>query len=154
MATSAINQSTANPTIWDQTCNAASSAATWIKEGSKSVAASASEAISNLAQFFGYYLNICKEAIVAAKDHFVALPMNVKVVAGIGAVLTAVAGYFLAKWCAPAPVVPLVTPATVVTPAQNHPAAVVTPAAPGTGAAAAVVPAATVVAQPSVVAAS
>lgn len=144
--TQAINQNIpASPGLWDQTCNAASNAATWIQEGSKKVAASASDlgsrawaaisdAVSNIAQFFAYYANIAKEAVVAAKDHFVALPMNVKVVAGVGAVLTAVATYFLVKWCAPAPAAATAT-ATVQTPPASSAAASASSAAAASSAA-------------------
>lgn len=146
--TQAINQNVSAPGLWDQTYNAASNAANWIGEKSRSAAASASDAgsrvwaafsdaISNLVQFFSYYVNVAKEGLVAAKDQFVALPMNVKVVTGIAAVLTAVAGYFLAKCCAaPAPATTATTTTTQVQQPQTPAAtAATTPAAPAATAA-------------------
>lgn len=143
VTTQPINQP-ASPGLWDQTYNAATDAANWISAKSKTAAASASDlasrawaaitdAVSSIAQFFAHYVNVAKEALVAAKDHFAALPMNVKVVASAGLVLTAAAAYFIGKSCVPT--VTATSTTTTQVPVANATTAPAADAAPAANAA-------------------
>ncbi|MBX7066873.1 MAG: hypothetical protein K1X28_06560 [Parachlamydiales bacterium] len=93
----------------------------WLSDNSKILAANAgdffarvwsavSEFFSNVGQTLGQWLNTAKEGILAAKDHFVNLPSNVKIVGGVSLAVASLAGFFFGRSCGSA------------TPAANPPA--------------------------------
>lgn len=97
--------------------------ANWLVDNSKNLAANAgdfftrmwsavSEFFSNVGQTLGQWLNVAKDGLCAAKDHFVNMPANVKIVAGVTAGVATLAGFFFGRACGSQ------TPAPAAAPAQ------------------------------------
>ncbi|MBU6446264.1 MAG: hypothetical protein KGQ49_02560 [Verrucomicrobia bacterium] len=60
---------------------------------------SVAEFFSNAGQTLGQWVGLAREALVAAKETFVALPTNVKIVGGVTALVAVLAGCVLGKYC-------------------------------------------------------